>query len=61
MMYVNQNGDPVFEDKIWNPDDLTDGEAKQLLIMLLEKMNLRAVRTNATKHGNTEFRLEEIE
>jgi hypothetical protein len=61
MTYVNQNGDPVFEDKIWHPDDLTDEEAKQLLIMLLEKMNLRAVRTNATKHGNTELRLEEIE
>lgn len=59
-MHVNQNGDPVFDEEIWLPDDLTDREAKQLLIMLLEKLNLRAVRTNATKHGNTEFHLKEI-
>lgn len=59
-MYVNQNGDPVFDEEIWLPDDLTDKEVKQLLLMLLEKLNLRAVRTNATKHGNTEFHFKEI-
>lgn len=57
-MRVNQLGDPVFEDPIFSASDLTDDEAKELLLLLIGRLGLKATKTNATKHGDTQITLE---
>jgi CO dehydrogenase/acetyl-CoA synthase epsilon subunit len=57
-MRVNQAGDEVFRETFYGPTELSDKEAKELLLKLIEHLGLRAVKTNATKHGNTEIVLE---
>lgn len=55
-MRTNQRGEEVQEHVLWQ-EDLNPGEAEALLFVLLDHLNLIAVRTNATKHGNTELQL----
>lgn len=52
---VNQRGAPVFETSVIFPSDLLEGEAKQLLLLIVDHLCLEAVRTNATKHGTTQI------
>ena len=60
MTRVNQMGDVAFEDDLLNPwcdTPATDAERDDIIRLLLEHLNLRAIRTNKTKHGNTEVQL----
>lgn len=57
-MLVNQNGVAVFREPIMFQDQLSDEEAKELLLTLIARLGLCAVRTNATKHGDTQILLE---
>lgn len=60
-MNVNQRGEEV-EETVLSPywGDMTGDEAKTLLMLLLDRLGLEAVRTNATKHGATEVILRKI-
>jgi hypothetical protein len=53
---VNQAGEPVSERHIYLPE-ATPRELAEILGLLLERMNMHAVETNATKHGRTEIEL----
>lgn len=57
MAMVNQAGDAVFEQSINYPSDFAEGELAQAVIALADHLKLLIVRTNATKHGNTELQL----
>lgn len=47
------------EDELFNgwSDGTTDKDRDEVIRALLQHLNLRAVRTNRTKHGNLEVRL----
>lgn len=55
-MMVNQRGEPVQEDYML-PGIFEPGELEQAVCLLVQHLGLDLVRTNATKHGNTELRL----
>ena len=55
MSMVNQRGEPVFEEYLGAHSNLEAHELQIILFDMLAEMNLCAVRTNATKHGNTEI------
>jgi len=60
-MRVNQAGEEVFEEtlfKDWGAG-ATVKERDEAIGFILEKLGYRAVRTNATKHGNTELEFRE--
>lgn len=59
MATVNQNGDPVQEDTLfecWSVPS-TPAEREQALGLILNHLGMTIVRTNATKHGNVELEL----
>ena len=56
MAFTNQLGQPIVHE-VLSADDVTEAEAKDLLFKLLGHLGLCAVRTNGTKHGNTELQL----
>lgn len=61
-MHVNQKGEPVVETelfKCWS-DTATDTERDTAISLILEHLGLEIVRTNATKHGNTELELRKV-
>lgn len=56
---VNQNGDAIDETplfRIWS-DPATDEERDQAIALILGHLGMQVVRTNATKHGNTELEI----
>lgn len=53
--HVNQRGIPIFVSPVLTPYDLSDHEAKRLLLLLIDHLNLGAAFTNATKHGGAEL------
>lgn len=55
-MKTNQRGEEVQEETLW-PGQLNVGELEEAVFMLLARLNLDLVRTNATKHGNVELEL----
>lgn len=55
-MRLNQIGAPVQEDYLC-PDNFKPGELEEAVCLLVTHLGLDLVRTNATKHGNTELRL----
>lgn len=52
---LNQRGVPVFRSPVISADHLSEHEAKQLLLLLIDHLNLNAEFTNATKHGDTQL------
>lgn len=52
---LNSRGVPVFTSDILTPHDLSDHEAKRLLLLLIKRQGLRAAFTNATEHGETQL------
>jgi len=55
-MRVNQRGEEVCEtDFSLYGETPTPEELTQIVILLLEQLNFKAVKTNATKHGNVEI------
>ena len=52
---VNQRGAPIFQTLVTDPLDLNGLEAKQLVLLIANYLNLDVYRTNATKHGSTEL------
>lgn len=62
-MSTNQQSKPILETtlfKSWS-QIATDAELNQAIILILEHLNCTIVRTNATKHGNTELELRKDE
>lgn len=62
-MATNQKGEPVEETPLfwgWS-DPATDAERDEAIGMILRHMGMKIVRTNATKHGNTELELRKDE
>ena len=58
-MSTNHNGDPVEETELfvaWS-ERSTNEERDTTIGLILQHLNLKAIRTNATKHGNTEIQL----
>lgn len=55
MTMVNQRGEPVLEEYLCARSNLDTHELKTILFEMLAEMNWYAVKTNATKHGNTEI------
>lgn len=58
-MSHNQRDEQVSEENFstWNMHELSHSELAEVLAMLLDHCKLKLIRTNATKHGNTEFKL----
>jgi hypothetical protein len=62
MNQVNTNGDPVYERTLCAYDLAADHEQLVRIVgLLLERLNLEAVLTNATKHGTFEIELRSTE
>lgn len=59
-MRVNQLGQPILENVLFFDQMESHKEVAQVLFMLLDKLNLQVVWTNATKHGNFEFELQRL-
>lgn len=61
MARVNQKGEEIVEETLFQPWSVpaTDEERDAAITLLCEHLNVRIVRTNATKHGNTELVLRE--
>ncbi len=55
MTPVNQRGEPVFEEYLGTWSNLNTDELQIILFEILGTLNWHAIRTNATKHGNTEI------
>ena len=56
-MITNQNGDSVEEAPMflsWS-DQATNAERDEAIKLILQHLGCHIVRTNATKHGNTEL------
>jgi len=63
-MRVNSMDQPVVEDElfqVWSQTTATDLEVREAIGLLLQHLQLKIVRTNATKHGNVELELERKE
>lgn len=56
-MQVNQRGEQIDERDLSRFDDLSQDELKQVLFALLRYINVRAVSTNATKHGDRQIEI----
>ena len=56
-MQVNNQGKEVVEEIIIFPAQLSEYQTTILVTLLLEHLKLRAVWTNATKHGHFEMEL----
>lgn len=56
---VNQLGDIAFTEFLYPP--YSDEDRDQIIEKLLDHLGLSAVRTNATKHGDVQVRLEKNE
>lgn len=57
-MRVNQRGEPIEETHLGEFSDLTHDELQSLLFRLLDHLKLMAIRTNATKNGDTQIIIE---
>ncbi len=59
-MIVNQRDEPIREERFgtWNMDELSHAELATVVAMLLDQLELKLIRTNATKHGYTEFQIQ---
>ena len=63
-MRVNQNGDPVEETLMFGyvgdtETHVTEQDRDDAIALLCDHLNVRIVKTNATKHGNTELVLKD--
>ena len=57
-MIINQNGEEVFTKDITHSRDFRDeDELAEALLLVIEHLGLDLVRTNDTKHGETELQL----
>ena len=58
-MRVNQRGEPIEENTLFpyghEYEKVSDADRNQAIDLLCQHLNVRLVRTNATKHGNTEI------
>jgi DNA primase len=59
MSLVNQRGDPAAEEAIMFPGDFEGDELRQAVLLLAERLGVEIIRTNATKHGDTQIQLKE--
>ena len=61
-MNVNQNGDPVKEEIIWwwSNEPLPKHEMQQIVLQLVQRLGLQAIRTNATDSGDVEMVLRKL-
>jgi hypothetical protein len=61
-MNVNQNGDPVKEEIIWwwSSEPLPKHEMQQIVLQLVQRLGLQAIRTNATDSGDVEMVLRKL-
>jgi len=57
MARVNQRGDEVFEEMLGEWSTLTPDELQTILFGMLDHLNLVAIKTNATKHGDTQIEI----
>lgn len=55
MTHVNQRGEPVFEDYLYDFSSVTHDELQTIVFGILDHLNLEALKTNATKNGNTQL------
>jgi len=55
MTMVNQRGEPVLEDYLYDFSSVSHDELQTIVFAILDHLKLEALRTNATKHGNTEL------
>lgn len=53
-MRVNQAGQPIREQVLSVYDNIDRAGLNEVVFALLEHLGLEAVRTNATKHGDTQ-------
>jgi hypothetical protein len=62
-MIVNQNGDEVVETYLfsYSYEIATNYERDEAIRLILQHLKCTIVRTNATKHGNTELELRKDE
>ena len=60
-MFVNQNGDEIVETTLWEYDDISDDELKEIVFALVREMGLTVKRTNATGSGDFELRFKKEE
>jgi hypothetical protein len=62
-MRVNQNGVPINEEEMFQSwsDRLSPRDMEASMRLLLDYFHLEIWRTNATKHGNPELELREIQ
>ena len=51
----NLSMEPKFSESLFSFSDLSEQELQIILFEILAHLNLSAVRTNATKHGNVEI------
>ncbi len=65
MTRTNQAGEPIKERRLFqtyeNGGNYTDYHRNVAIALILEHLGLMMFETNATKHGNTEMRLEKDE
>lgn len=61
VMFVNQNGDEIVETRLWEYEDISNDELKEIVFVLVRKMGLTVKRTNATGSGDFELRFEREE
>jgi len=58
--FTNQAGQPIEETRLfqmyWSERE-SEADVQQAIALILGHLQLKIVRTNATKHGNTEMRL----
>lgn len=63
-MKVNQRDEPIEETTLFGGawcDPATDAERDEAIALILRHLGCTIVRTNATKHGNTELELRKDE
>lgn len=61
---LNQSGDEIFEEDVFTPhwqSGTTDAEVRDTICLILGHLNLKVIKTNATKHGTTELELRPYE
>lgn len=57
MSRVNQKGEEVFEETLFEWSDLCSSEIKEIVFLMSEHLGISFIRTNATKHGDTQIKL----
>jgi hypothetical protein len=54
-MRVNQKGEEIFEEYLYDGSELSVDELQEIVFAILDVLNLRVKRTNATRHGDVQI------